>query len=147
MRRIYLCRHGKTAWNAERRIQGLNDIELNGEGDAEAKNLINKVRARAGLPENTDATRDQLRHERRVELAFEYMPSRFHDLVRWGIAKDVCAQPTLGVKIATLGDYSTISEFEFEPGREYKEGVNQVFAIPSTAFRGTVNLKQNVGYE
>lgn len=122
-------------------------IATNGEGDSEAKILINKVRARAGLPEDSDATMAQLQHERRVELAFEYMPSRFHDLVRWGIAKEVCAQPTLGVKLGTVGNYDTISEFEFEAGRDYKEGINQVFAIPSTAFRGTVNLKQNVGYE
>ena len=122
-------------------------IVLNGEGDPEAKNLINKVRARAGLPENTDATMAQLQNERRVELAFEYMPSRVHDLVRWGIAKEVCAEPTLGIKFGTNYNFDTLQEFVFEETRDYKEGINQVFAIPSTAFNGTVNLKQNEGYE
>jgi len=39
MQRLYLCRHGKTTWNGDRRIQGLNDIELSDEGHAQAKAL------------------------------------------------------------------------------------------------------------
>ena len=41
MKKLYLCRHGKTPWNTERRIQGLNDIELNSEGKKQA-NLLAK---------------------------------------------------------------------------------------------------------
>jgi broad specificity phosphatase PhoE len=36
-RRIVLWRHGRTAWNAERRFQGQSDIELDDEGRAQAK--------------------------------------------------------------------------------------------------------------
>ncbi len=37
MKKIFLCRHGQTAWNAERRIQGRTDIDLNDEGRAQAQ--------------------------------------------------------------------------------------------------------------
>ena len=36
-RRIVLWRHGRTAWNAERRFQGQSDIELDAEGRAQAQ--------------------------------------------------------------------------------------------------------------
>ena len=39
MKKLYLCRHGKTLWNRERRIQGLNDIELDSEGKLQAEHL------------------------------------------------------------------------------------------------------------
>lgn len=122
-------------------------IWRDGEGNSEAIALINQVRQRAGLPADSQGTKAQLQNERRCELAFEMMPSRFHDLVRWDIAKDVLTKPTQAVTIEKLGDYSTVSEFNFDEGRNYKEGINQVFAIPSSAFKGTTNLKQNKGYE
>jgi 2,3-bisphosphoglycerate-dependent phosphoglycerate mutase len=34
--RILLIRHGETAWNAERRLQGHIDIALNDEGERQA---------------------------------------------------------------------------------------------------------------
>ena len=30
---LYIIRHGKTIWNAEKRLQGRTDIELNQEGN------------------------------------------------------------------------------------------------------------------
>lgn len=36
---LYLCRHGETEWNRERRIQGRTDIELSAEGEAQAAAL------------------------------------------------------------------------------------------------------------
>ena len=47
---IFLIRHGETAWNAERRLQGHLDIPLNGEGMRQAASL-----ARALVDERFDA--------------------------------------------------------------------------------------------
>ena len=41
---LYLVRHGKTVWNAENRLQGRTDIELNEEGITAAKELGEKLK-------------------------------------------------------------------------------------------------------
>jgi len=61
---------------------------------------------------------DIIRHERRVELGFEF--HRFFDLVRWGIAKDVLT--------------------------DFVAGKNEVFPIPQTELDLNPNLVQNPGY-
>lgn len=66
----------------------------NGQGtDIRALNALNEVRARPGvnMPAKLVLTRDIIRNERRVELAFEGL--RYNDLIRWGIAHQVI--PTL----------------------------------------------------
>ncbi len=55
--------------------------------DAAALASFNAVRARAGLPEVTEVTKDMLLHERRIELAFENQ--RWFDLMRFGVAEEV----------------------------------------------------------
>lgn len=63
-------------------------LEL-GEED-EAKTYLNKIRARAGMPETTEtgaALMDRYRNERRVELAYE--EQRYYDVRRWMIAPNV----------------------------------------------------------
>lgn len=55
--------------------------------DAEARNWLNKIRYRAGMPAITEsgaALKDRYRNERRVELAYE--EHRYHDARRWMIA-------------------------------------------------------------
>lgn len=39
MNRLYLIRHGETAWNKEKRFQGWTDIPLSAEGEAQAEKL------------------------------------------------------------------------------------------------------------
>ncbi|MEP6796436.1 MAG: RagB/SusD family nutrient uptake outer membrane protein [Saprospiraceae bacterium] len=98
---------------------------------SEALAPLEEVRARARaqaadpattLPviTTTDKTAliDIIRHERRVELGFEF--HRFFDLVRWGIAKDVLTG--------------------------FVEGKNEVFPIPQTELDLNPNLTQNPGY-
>lgn len=58
-------------------------VEL-GVEQAKALECINKIRKRAGIKEKITLTLDDVRHERRVELAFEN--HRFYDLKRWRIA-------------------------------------------------------------
>ncbi len=52
----------------------------------EALTYVNQVRERAELDPLGSLTEEALRHERRVELAFEN--HRWFDLVRWGIAEE-----------------------------------------------------------
>ncbi|MDE6872209.1 MAG: RagB/SusD family nutrient uptake outer membrane protein [Bacteroidales bacterium] len=124
-------------------------IATKGEGDAEAKTLLNRIRKRARLPENSPATWAELKNQRRCELAFEFMPSRHIDLVRWGDAKEVYAQPTLKVTSSynwSTGEVDVVTGVHYDEGRTFDPVVNQVFPIPVAAFDGSVNLKQNIGY-
>lgn len=54
--------------------------------DPRALKALNDVRARKGveMPAKTELTRDNIRNERRVELAYEGL--RYNDLIRWKIA-------------------------------------------------------------
>lgn len=67
-------------------------------GDPEADLYLNRVRTRAKLPSKSNVTMDDLKLERRLELAME--ASRFQDLVRWGDAPTVLADK--GKKLPTF---------------------------------------------
>jgi hypothetical protein len=57
--------------------------------EAEARNWLNKIRFRAGMPAVTDAGQaliNRYRNERRIELVFE--EHRYHDARRWMIAAE-----------------------------------------------------------
>ena len=58
-------------------------VEL-GKYQGEALDAVNAIRDRAGMPQLKTIDIDKVRHERRVELAFENL--RFWDLKRWRIA-------------------------------------------------------------
>ena len=124
-------------------------IWKNGEGNAQAKQLLNQIRKRARLPQNSSATKDELKNQRRCELAFEFMPSRHLDLVRWGDAQTVYAQPTKKVNSHWDADKGIVvidSPTNHDDGRSYNPKINHVFPIPTSALDGTVYLKQNIGY-
>ena len=76
-----------------------------------AKQALQQVRDRASvnLPKVTasdkDSFREAVKHERRIELAFE--DHRYWDLLRWKDAMDVLNRPVLGVKVTkTEGAWS-----------------------------------------
>lgn len=118
-----------------------------GEGNAEAKTLIDDIRDRAGLPKNSNATKTQLQNERRCELAFEFMPSRHIDLVRWGLAKEYYAQPLHSVEPVFTGkDLTAVNTIKVYEGRNFNPTYHKVFPIPQSAFNGNKFLKQNKGY-
>ncbi len=123
-------------------------IQTKGEGDSEAKEILNSIRKRARLAENSQGTMAELKQERRVELAFEFMPSRFVDLVRWGDIKEAVSKPTK--KLIPTWDKTTntmsTEVVNMNNGRNYDPNKNNVFPIPANAFDGTKNLKQNIGY-
>lgn len=122
-------------------------IWTKGEGDAEAKNILNQIRQRAGLPQNSTATKEQLKNERRCELAFEFQPSRHLDLVRWGDAQKVYAQPLHGIQTTTDGTKITSTKvIEIWPARTFDPVKNQVFPIPAKEIANSKRLVQNKGY-
>ncbi|WP_298646217.1 RagB/SusD family nutrient uptake outer membrane protein [uncultured Proteiniphilum sp.] len=123
-------------------------IWKNGEGDAGAKSLLNQIRKRAGLAENSSATKAELKNERRCELALEFLPSRHFDLVRWGDARTVYAKSLHGVKtILKNGAFDRVEEIECWPARTFNPNVHHVFPIPSVQIaKSNGILKQNQGY-
>jgi hypothetical protein len=122
-------------------------IWTQGEGNATAKELINQVRKRAGLLENSPATKNALKTERRLEFAFEFFPSRHLDLLRWGDAQTTYAQPTEGwqVKVNNNGTIDKTVVTVREP-RTFNPDKHHVFPIPDAEIRKSKNLKQNEGY-
>lgn len=73
--------------------------ELSGP-DPTVYDAVNAVRNRAGLPDvpqglNQEEMREVIRHERRIEFAFEGL--RYYDLKRWRIAEEVLNNVTDGI--------------------------------------------------
>ncbi len=97
-----------------------------------AKTYIDMVRARVGLAPIAEATREALRHERRVELAME--GHRWFDLCRWGIAGKTMN--------AYKAKYSTNEGAEMA---DFVEGKHELMPIPSEEVR-LGGLEQNYGY-
>lgn len=121
-------------------------IWTQGEGNAEAKNLLNDIRERAGLPRDSQATRAQLQNERRCELALEFQPSRFVDVVRWGLGPTLLTAPLHSVISKGVDGKIVTEEVEVYPARSFDPAYNKVFPIPERAFTGTEFLVQNKGY-
>lgn len=98
--------------------------------------LINQVRARVSMPtvENAEgqnltqaALRNIVRHERRVELAFEGL--RFFDLLRWGTISEGFQR----VAVDNVPGY----------GASYRGEKSQVFPIPLSELTANAKLVQN----
>jgi hypothetical protein len=121
-----------------------------GPGNAEAIGLLNQIRKRAGLLENSIGTRIELQKERRLELAYEFMPSHHFDLVRWGNARSTYAQPLHGYQRPATGadDFNNWKSTKIEvwPARTFNPEKNHVFPIPADAINSAKNLVQNQGY-
>jgi hypothetical protein len=64
---------------------------------AEAMDAVNQVRTRAGVNLLTSVTRDNIRHERKIELAFEN-GYRYYDLKSWRTAKTVLSVQYSGLE-------------------------------------------------
>jgi hypothetical protein len=103
---------------------------------AEAYPLVNQVRARVSMPsveaaEGTGLSKDQMvqviRHERRVELAFEGL--RFFDLKRWGQVEAA----TLVADADPVGPYAPV----------YRGRKSEVFPIPLREMDANKSLVQN----
>lgn len=102
-----------------------------------AKEAINKVRGRVGLGE-VEATRENLRHERRVELAME--GHRWFDLCRWGIAAE-----TMNAYRLKYGENNPNGNTEGSMMEEFIKGKHELMPIPDEEVR-LGDLTQNDGY-
>lgn len=114
-----------------------------GQADAAALAAFNQVRTRVSMPALTTLTQDDVRLERRVELAFEGL--RLFDIRRWKIAAQVMPIPAVtgidyvdanGVKQTAA---QPVSARAF-PTRAY------LWPIPQSELDLNKNLKQNPGY-
>lgn len=71
--------------------------------DTKAVSLVNEVRARVGLPKIKSYTDEALRHERKVELAFEGL--YYWDMRRWGLSTTAFTGIRRhGLKIEKMGE-------------------------------------------
>ena len=95
---------------------------------AEALDALNQIRSRAGIKPLAAATRDNIRHERKVELAFENI--RWWDLRRWRIAEEAITRTFSGIytfydaasgkfKIEFNNDVMAGSPASFQPKHYY----------------------------
>jgi hypothetical protein len=94
-----------------------------------------------------NATKADLKNERRCEFALEYGVFRHLDLVRWGDAKAVYANSLHGYKVnLAAGKISSLEVIEVWPSRTFDPAKHNVFPIPTREIAKGVNLKQNQGY-
>jgi hypothetical protein len=102
--------------------------------DASAYAAINRVRARANMPDitpglNKDAFRAAVRKERVLELAME--GDRVFDLLRWGIMADV---------------FTAHPEYRSNSGGIFIKDKHEYLPIPQNDVNANKMIKQNNGY-
>ncbi len=119
-------------------------IEKNQEPD-EAVKLINTIRQRAGMPANItvksqDELRNILRHERRIEFAFEGL--RYYDIIRWRIGDKVKSGKAMGARLKAI---SETMENKFMEDRFWDDKM-YLFPVPQNAIDLNPNLSQNTGW-
>lgn len=120
---------------------------------AEALEAVNLIRSRAGIAPLTSVNMEKVRHERRVELAFE--GHRFWDMKRWRIAHLDVAQGGLnGFRGTALYPWFDIrdSKYVFERGDNSPKQKrvflkkNYYTKINGDDMNSNPNLVQNPGY-
>lgn len=137
-------------------------IELN--EDEEARNWLNRIRFRAGMPAITSSgaqLKEDYIKERRVELSFE--EHRYYDARRWMIAPQTLGRQANGIQIrGTLkpGQTNSIyrynpdiytysySNFDIDPGKENRLWLDKMYWMPINFDEMNRNslLVQNPGY-
>jgi hypothetical protein len=112
---------------------------------SEAKQYINMIRTRSGMPDFTGDITDALRYERKIELVFEN--SRWYDIRRWKILDKALADAK-GVDITetiTNGNAATVWK---QIQVEQRQASSKMYWIPisSDEMRKAPQLEQNPGY-
>lgn len=108
----------------------------------EALTYLNKIRTRAGLPNETVTNlTDKIRHERRIELCFE--GQRFFDIRRWSIAS-IGSSDVLGIKIIKSGTTFTYSIITVQ--KRIWDPKIYFMPIPRSEIQNNPNMVQEPGY-
>ena len=118
----------------------------------EVYNYVNAVRNRSGLPDlaaglTKEQMRDRIKHERRIELAFE--THRFFDVRRWKDAEISEAKPVHSLNIfagTNLTDDNFYKRIKIE-NRVFEAPKHYFFPIQQNEIDKNVrNLMQNPGW-
>lgn len=114
-----------------------------------AKDALQMIRNRASasLPAITAGTvesfREAVKHERRIELAFE--DHRYWDLLRWKDAMTVLNEPVQGVKISRFGDAYSYEVVDVA-SRKFNQANYYLPFMRSEIENSGGTLEQNPGY-
>lgn len=116
--------------------------------DQTVYDAINQIRARGGLPKiatglTQASMRSVIRHERRIELAFE--GKYFYDIMRWKTAQSAFSQPMYGMKITTVNGQLVytkvvVRNIVFDPAKNYLQ------PIPQKVLDQNTKITQNPNY-
>lgn len=116
--------------------------------DQSVYDAVNKIRKRAGQPDlplglGQVEMRERIRHERRIEFAFE--GKRFYDIMRWKIADQLFSEPIHGMKISDTNGKLTYEKVQvrkvtFDPAKNYLQ------PIPQYAIDKNPKIQQNPNY-
>lgn len=118
--------------------------------DATVYDAINAIRSRAGMPDlpvglSQSEMRERIRHERRIELAFE--EHRFYDVRRWKIAEVTENQPANGIYILKNTDGTLTYTINTALAGKSFQQKHYWLPIPRTEIQASNNqLEQNPGY-
>jgi SusD family. len=106
---------------------------------------INTIRNRSDMPDlpiglSKDEMRARIRHERRIELAFE--DHRFWDVRRWKIAATVDNGPVHKLVVDANGTFT----YPVHQTRIFDERKHYLFPIPQSELDKNPNMVQNPGW-
>jgi len=122
--------------------------------NSEALSLVNAIRERAGVALLTSIDREKVRHERKIELAFE--SHRWYDLRRWRTATAEISRPFRGLVYSL--DYNSTNtggpwKFQISvtpnvDGENEKRFFDRHYYLPISSSRTSNNAKlvENPGY-
>lgn len=118
--------------------------ELSGNSN-EVYEMINKIRNRIGMPSlpaglSQVQLRERIRHERRIELAFE--SHRFWDVRRWKIAEQVDNGQVHGITVSATGTFS----YPVFETRIFDKNKHYLFPVPQSEIDKNQLLTQNQGW-
>ncbi|TGP16526.1 phosphoglycerate mutase family protein, partial [Mesorhizobium sp. M1D.F.Ca.ET.234.01.1.1] len=83
---VYIVRHGQTAWNAEFRLQGQADTDLNALGREQATGNGHRLAELVGVPQEFDFVASPMRRTRetmeRIRAAMKLDPLAYRTDIR-----------------------------------------------------------------